>query len=194
VPGFTVGYEGGQAEGFRPAVNRITWTGDAGVSASLDDMIAWERHIDATRDNPESIYQRLAAPVAFTDGANSGYGFGLARGEILGRQIRCNHQRLHQGAGLCGQQNGAGDRGRTGAGRCGGQPARRYALGTLAGLFHFKAARELGGLGSPQNQAGSQILVSRFGVGRWIGGCSLHRRRGRHQCAQAIQTKKMTLS
>jgi D-aminopeptidase len=87
VPGFTVGYEGGQAEGFRPAVNRITWTGDAGVSASLDDMIAWERHIDATRDNPESIYQRLAAPVAFTDGANSGYGFGLARGEILGRQI-----------------------------------------------------------------------------------------------------------
>lgn len=87
VPGFTVGYEGGQEAGFRPAVNRITWTGDAGISASLDDMIAWERHIDATRDNPESIYQRLAAPVSFADGARAGYGFGLSRGEILGRSI-----------------------------------------------------------------------------------------------------------
>jgi D-aminopeptidase len=87
VPGFTVGYEGSQEAGFRAAVNRITWTGDAGVAASLDDMIAWERHIDATRDNPESIYQRLAAPVAFADGTPAGYGFGLARGEVLGRRI-----------------------------------------------------------------------------------------------------------
>jgi D-aminopeptidase len=50
-------------------------------------MIAWERHIDATRDNPEAIYQRLATPVAFTDGNKAGYGWGLSRGEVLGRPI-----------------------------------------------------------------------------------------------------------
>ena len=87
VPGFTVGYEGSREEGFRPAVNRITWTGDAGVSASLDDLIAWDRHIDATRDNPESIHRRLSVPVAFTDGATAGYGWGLSRGKMLGRYI-----------------------------------------------------------------------------------------------------------
>ena len=87
VPGFTVGYEGSQAEGFRPAVNRITWTGDAGVSASLDDLIAWERHIDATCDSPESIHARLSLPVAFADGATAGYGWGLSRGKLLGRYI-----------------------------------------------------------------------------------------------------------
>lgn len=85
VPGFTVGYEGSQAEGFRPAVNRITWTGDAGVSASLDDMIAWERHIDATRDDADALYPRLSAPVTFADGAPATYGFGLSRGPVLGR-------------------------------------------------------------------------------------------------------------
>ncbi len=96
VPGFTVGYEGSQAEGFRPAVNRITWTGDAGVSASLDDLIAWERHIDATRDNPESIHARLAVPVAFADGAAAGYGWGLSRGKLLGRSV------IGHGGGLRG--------------------------------------------------------------------------------------------
>ena len=87
VPGFTVGYEGSREEGFRPAVNRITWTGDAGVAASLDDLIAWDRHIDATRDNPESIHRRLSVPVAFADGATAGYGWGLSRGKLLGRYI-----------------------------------------------------------------------------------------------------------
>ena len=51
------------ADGFRAAENRILWTGDAGLGASLDDMIAWERHIDATRDDPDSLYSRLSAPV-----------------------------------------------------------------------------------------------------------------------------------
>ncbi|MCC6716696.1 MAG: D-aminopeptidase [Acetobacteraceae bacterium] len=96
VPGFTRGYEGSQQAGFRPAENRITWTGDAGLSASLDDLIAWERHIDATRDNPESIHARLSAPVAFADGSPAGYGWGLARGTLLGRDI------LSHGGGLRG--------------------------------------------------------------------------------------------
>jgi D-aminopeptidase len=86
VPGGTVGYEGTAAEGFRPAVNRIHWTGDAGLAASLDDMIAWEKHIDATREDAASLYQRQSAPVAFADGSEAFYGFGLARMTLLGRK------------------------------------------------------------------------------------------------------------
>ena len=85
VPGGTVGYEGSPEAGFRPAVNNIIWTGDAGLAASLDDMIAWERHIDAQRDDPRSLYLRQSAPVHFTDGAVAGYGYGLARMKLFGR-------------------------------------------------------------------------------------------------------------
>lgn len=85
MPDGTEGYEGSQATGFRAAENRIVWTGDAGLGASLDDMIAWEAHIDATRDDPSSLYRRLSAPVGFADGAPAGYGFGLGRGRSFGR-------------------------------------------------------------------------------------------------------------
>ncbi|MEO3475110.1 D-aminopeptidase [Roseomonas sp. CAU 1739] len=87
MPDGTEGYEGTHATGFRPAVNRIHWTGDAGLGASLDDMIAWEKHIDATRDDAGSLYRRLSAPVAFADGAPAFYGFGLARGAEFGRAV-----------------------------------------------------------------------------------------------------------
>ncbi|MFC7476613.1 D-aminopeptidase [Dankookia sp. GCM10030260] len=85
MPDGTEGYEGNVATGFRAAENRILWTGDAGLGASLDDMIAWERHIDATRDDPDSLHGRLAAPVTFADGAPAPYGFGLGRGREFGR-------------------------------------------------------------------------------------------------------------
>ena len=87
MPDGAEGYEGTQSSGFRPAVNRIVWTGDAGMGASLDDMIAWEKHIDTTRDDPDSLYQRLSRPVSFADGAAATYGFGLARGRDLGRAL-----------------------------------------------------------------------------------------------------------
>lgn len=87
MPDGTRGYEGTQATGFRAAENRILWTGDAGLGASLDDMIAWERHIDATRDDPDALYSRLSAPVRFVDGAPARYGFGLARPIEFGRAI-----------------------------------------------------------------------------------------------------------
>jgi D-aminopeptidase len=87
MPDGTEGYEGAVGPGFRAAENRILWTGDAGLGASLDDMIAWERHIDATRDDAASLYQRLADPVAFADGAPAGYGFGLGRGRMLDRAM-----------------------------------------------------------------------------------------------------------
>jgi D-aminopeptidase len=87
LPDGTQGYEGNAEMGFRPAVNRILWTGDAGLAATLDDMIAWERHIDATRDDANALYTRLCAPVAFADGRPALYGFGLSRRSELGRPI-----------------------------------------------------------------------------------------------------------
>jgi D-aminopeptidase len=87
MPDGTEGYEGTQATGYRAAVNRIFWTGDAGLGASLDDIIAWERHIDATRDDPNALYPRLSAPVTFDDGRPAAYGFGLSRQSVIGRQI-----------------------------------------------------------------------------------------------------------
>lgn len=84
MPDGTIGYEGSLEVGFRPAVNNIVWTGDAGIGASLDDMIAWERFIDATRDLPDSLYHRLTVPVSFADGNPAGYGFGLGRPVLFG--------------------------------------------------------------------------------------------------------------
>jgi D-aminopeptidase len=79
-----VGYEGNVETGFFPATNRIYWTGDAGISASLDDMLAWERYIDATRDDAAGLYRRLSQPQAFSDGAPSRYGYGLAHEQVGG--------------------------------------------------------------------------------------------------------------
>ncbi len=87
MPDGTEGYEGTQATGFTPAVNRILWTGDAGLGASLDDMIAWEKHVDATRDDPASLYARLSRPVAFADGTPAAYGFGLDRTPEFGHAL-----------------------------------------------------------------------------------------------------------
>jgi D-aminopeptidase len=87
MPDGTEGYEGDSAKGFRPAENRILWTGDAGLGASLDDMIAWERFINAGRDDPDHLYSRLSAPVTFADGAPAPYGFGLGRASEFGRAL-----------------------------------------------------------------------------------------------------------
>ncbi len=87
LPDGTVGYEGSPATGFRAAENRVLWTGDAGLGASLDDMIAWERHIDVARDDANGLYHRLSTPVAFADGNAATYGFGLARRTEWGRAV-----------------------------------------------------------------------------------------------------------
>ncbi len=87
MPDGTEGYEGSVQSGFHPARNNIIWTGDAGLGASLDDMIAWEKHIDATRDDPRSLHARLSAPVTFADGKPAAYGFGLNRSEEFGHAL-----------------------------------------------------------------------------------------------------------
>ena len=79
-----VGYEGGDATGFFPADNAIFWIGDAGISASLSDMLAYEAWIDATRDDENSLYRRASAPPSFKDGNPAAYGYGIDREEIAG--------------------------------------------------------------------------------------------------------------
>jgi len=87
MPDGTEGYEGTSGSGFSAAKNRIVWTGDAGLGASLDDMIAWEHHIDATRDDPAALYTRMSSPVTFADGSTASYGFGLSRAAAFGRSV-----------------------------------------------------------------------------------------------------------
>lgn len=84
------GYEGNEATGYFPADNGIYWVGDAGISASLDDMLAYEAWIDATRDDPAGLYRRLSAPVSFADGTPALYGFGLAH-EVVGSVAVTGH-------------------------------------------------------------------------------------------------------
>ncbi|MFZ1467800.1 MAG: D-aminopeptidase [Paracoccaceae bacterium] len=79
-----VGYEGNDDTGFFPADNGIFWIGDAGISASLTDMLAYEGWIDATRDDENSLYRRASAPPSFKDGKPAAYGFGIDREEIAG--------------------------------------------------------------------------------------------------------------
>lgn len=81
------GYEGDTVRGFLPAINRLHWMGDAGICASLDDMIAWEQFIDATRGDETGLYRRLSGPQTFIDGANAPYGFGLKFEETGGKRL-----------------------------------------------------------------------------------------------------------
>ncbi|MFT4150018.1 MAG: D-aminopeptidase [Paracoccaceae bacterium] len=82
-----VGYEGTDATGFFPADNAIFWIGDAGISASLDDMLAYERWIDATRDDEGGLYRRTSAPPVFADGTPAAYGYGLAHHDIAAHRF-----------------------------------------------------------------------------------------------------------
>ncbi|MEO5614156.1 MAG: D-aminopeptidase [Cypionkella sp.] len=82
-----VGYEGSDATGFFPAENAIYWLGDAGISASLSDMLAYEAWIDATRDDENSLYRRVSAPPHFADGKPAAYGYGLSREMIDGLEF-----------------------------------------------------------------------------------------------------------
>lgn len=85
--GGTVGYEGTPATGYLPASNGIHWRGDAGISASLTDMLAWECWLDRHRDTPGSLPARLAERQPFRDGTQSAYGMGLARAQLGGLEF-----------------------------------------------------------------------------------------------------------
>ncbi|KAK6426347.1 hypothetical protein LTR95_016127 [Oleoguttula sp. CCFEE 5521] len=79
-----VGYEGNEQTGFFAATNRIEWAGDAGIAASLEDMIAYEAYLDASLQDPKSVYSHNSAPQTYHDGTPAVYGYGLARMEVAG--------------------------------------------------------------------------------------------------------------
>ena len=87
LPGGATGYEGSLGSGWRPGFNNIHWAGDAGICASVDDLVQWERYIDRTRDDAGSIHAQLSQPVTFRDGSPASYGMGLARRQRWGRAM-----------------------------------------------------------------------------------------------------------
>ncbi len=96
MPDGTIGYEGSLIDGWRGAENNIHWTGDAGIATSLEDMIAWEKSIDAARDDADSLIGRMSRRTAFGDGSQASYGFGLSHMTIHGRPV------IGHGGGLRG--------------------------------------------------------------------------------------------
>lgn len=77
-----LGYEGDEEHGFRPAINRIEWAGDAGIVASLADMIAYEQYLDRSWSDPSSVYRKITEPQHYRDGSPANYGWGLLRFKI----------------------------------------------------------------------------------------------------------------
>ncbi len=79
-----VGYEGPEAFGFCPGINCIEWAGDAGIVASLTDMIAYEQFVDRSHHDLQSWYVTNSEQQKYNDGTPANYGFGLARKSVGG--------------------------------------------------------------------------------------------------------------
>lgn len=98
-----VGYEGNATVGYFAATNRIEWAGDAGIAASLDDMIAYEQYLDRSFSDPDSPYATTSKQQHYRDGTPASYGYGLSRGERAGKTAISHggalrgfrHERLH---------------------------------------------------------------------------------------------------
>lgn len=87
IPLPIVGYEGTEELGYFSAVNRIEWAGDAGIGASLADMIAYEKYLQASYSDASSLYHHNSQQQKFSDGTPASYGFGLARVKLAGKEV-----------------------------------------------------------------------------------------------------------
>jgi CubicO group peptidase (beta-lactamase class C family) len=85
-PGPSVGYEGTERTGYFPALNRIEWAGDAGIVASLDDMIAYEKYVHQQQQDPNSQYRHNSKAPTFIGGEPAPYGWGFRRDAVDGRE------------------------------------------------------------------------------------------------------------
>jgi hypothetical protein len=85
-----VGYEGNEVHGYFPALNRIEWAGDAGITASLEDMIAYEKYLDASLQDSSSLYTTTSKQQHFRDGTPAAYGYGLARAQTAEQTKICH--------------------------------------------------------------------------------------------------------
>ncbi|CAG8898710.1 unnamed protein product [Penicillium egyptiacum] len=79
-----VGYEGDEQHGFTAAINRMEWSGDAGLVASLTDMIAYEKYLDRCYADPQSWYHAAITAPKFKDGTPANYRYGLSHTDIDG--------------------------------------------------------------------------------------------------------------
>ncbi|OKL59769.1 hypothetical protein UA08_04961 [Talaromyces atroroseus] len=84
LPPPCLGYEGTEETGFIPAVNRMQWSGDAGLAASLTDMIAWEKHLHHLFADPQSWYHQVSRPITYADGTHAPYHYGLSHVDFDG--------------------------------------------------------------------------------------------------------------
>lgn len=83
------GYEGNASVGYFPAVNRIEWAGDAGIVASLNDMIAYEKSLDRSWTAKEGWFWNNAQPPTYDDGKPAHYANGLVSEHLHGvRTVR----------------------------------------------------------------------------------------------------------
>ncbi|KAJ5679802.1 hypothetical protein N7462_008046 [Penicillium macrosclerotiorum] len=80
IPSPVVGYEGSeQIGGYIPVINRIEWSGDGGLVASLEDMIAYEKYLDRLFTDSESWYRAITSPQTYADGNSAPYHYGMDR-------------------------------------------------------------------------------------------------------------------
>ncbi|OQE32362.1 hypothetical protein PENSTE_c001G01864 [Penicillium steckii] len=83
-PGPCVGYEGSEKTGYRAATNKIEWAGDAGLVASLSDMVAYEAYLDRIYPDPRNWYHTAIEPQTFSDGNRAKYHYGLSHVNVEG--------------------------------------------------------------------------------------------------------------
>lgn len=84
LPEPCVGYEGDEKRGYTPAINRIEWDGDAGIVASLSDMVAYEGYLDRSLSDPTSWYRTAIEPSQYSDGTPAVYRYGLSHVDVEG--------------------------------------------------------------------------------------------------------------
>lgn len=96
IPPPLVGYEGSEEAGYIPYQNRIEWAADAGIQASLEDMIAYEKFLDREALDLRSAYRKNSQQPYYLDGSPASYGFGLAHGDVDGIKL------IGHGGGLAG--------------------------------------------------------------------------------------------
>lgn len=83
-PSPCVGYEGDEQRGYFTALNRMEWSGDAGLVASLTDMIAWEKFLEKEFSDPQSWYHTICQKQTFNDGNHAAYHYGMIHVDIDG--------------------------------------------------------------------------------------------------------------
>ncbi|KPI36120.1 D-aminopeptidase [Cyphellophora attinorum] len=102
IPAPMVGYEGGETAGYIRYANRIEWAGDAGVMASLEDMIAYEKYVHRSAADANSIYYKMSREPTYIDGNVAHYGSGLMRGKLAGKDGNPDMEWVGHSGGLAG--------------------------------------------------------------------------------------------